>query len=135
VAARVLEAAIEARGHGRQRMRERAEDVGRRAAADLESGIPVLGTVAAISPLLGLLGTVGGMIVTFDVIDSVGLGNVSSLAGGISQALITTFAGLTVAIPALVANRWLLSRVDSLLLELEELVSEALDLLDVADEP
>lgn len=134
-AARVFEAALEVRTHGRVRMRERIEEVGRREAAELERGIPVLGTVAAISPLLGLLGTVGGMIVTFDVIDSVGLGNVSSLAGGISQALITTFAGLTVAIPALVANRWLLSRVDALLLDLEEAASVALDLLELADEP
>ena len=95
----------------------------------MERGIPVLGTIASISPLLGLLGTVGGMIVTFEVIDAQGLGNVSSLAGGISQALITTFAGLTVAIPAVIANRYLLSRVDGFLLDLEELASVVLDLL------
>lgn len=120
VAARVALSAIDARGHDRPIIKERLEEVGRREAADLERFIPVLGTVASIAPLLGLLGTVGGMIVTFQVIQTEGLGNVGSLAGGISQALITTFAGLCVGIPAVVGNRYLLSRVDSLLLDLEE---------------
>lgn len=129
-AARILEAALELRGHARARIKERVEEVGRREAADMERFVPVIGTVAAISPLLGLLGTVGGMILTFEVIQSEGLGNVGSLAGGISQALITTFAGLSVAIPALIANRYVLSRVDAMLLELEEVASTVLDLLD-----
>ncbi len=130
VAARLLGAAIEQRGDDRARRKERLEEMGRREAAELERGVAILGTVASIAPLLGLLGTVGGMIVTFEVIDVQGLGNVSSLAGGISQALITTFAGLCVAIPALVANRYVLGRIDGMLLDLEELVSVALDLLD-----
>ncbi|MCB9662625.1 MAG: MotA/TolQ/ExbB proton channel family protein [Alphaproteobacteria bacterium] len=129
-AARVLESALELQGHPRARIRERLEEVGRREAADMERFVPVLGTIAAISPLLGLLGTVGGMILTFQVIQSEGLGNVGSLAGGISQALITTFAGLSVAIPTLIANRYVLSRVDAMLLELEEVASTVLDLLD-----
>lgn len=128
-AARLFDTALELRGLERARIVERLEEVGRREAAEMERGIPVLGTIASISPLLGLLGTVGGMIVTFEVIDAQGLGNVSSLAGGISQALITTFAGLTVAIPAVIANRYLLSRVDGFLLDLEELASVVLDLL------
>lgn len=126
---RVLEAAIELRDHPRSRIRERIEEVGRREAADLERFVPVLGTIASVSPLLGLLGTVGGMILTFQVIQTQGLGNVGSLAGGISQALITTFAGLTVAIPTLIANRYVLARVDALLLDLEEVASAVLDLL------
>lgn len=127
--ARLLETAITCRAQPRERVKERMEEIGRREAADLERYLPVLGTVASISPLLGLLGTVGGMIVTFDVIQSQGLGNVGNLAGGISQALITTFAGLSVGIPAVVANRYLLARVDGLLLELEEAALAALDLL------
>lgn len=131
--ARVLEAAIELRGASRDRIRERMEEVGRREAAEMERYVPVLGTIASISPLLGLLGTVGGMILTFDVIEQQGLGNVGSLAGGISQALYTTFAGLSVGIPAVVANRYVLARVDGLLLDLEEVAASVLDLLAPAD--
>ena len=94
----------------------------------MERWIPVVGTIAAITPLLGLLGTVG-MILTFQVIQQQGLGDAGSLAGGISQALVTTFAGLSVGIPAVVANRYLLSRVDSLLLELEEAALGVLEML------
>ncbi|TNE87385.1 MAG: MotA/TolQ/ExbB proton channel family protein [Deltaproteobacteria bacterium] len=129
-ASRVLAIAVENRGRSRAVIKERIEEVGRREAAEMERGIPVLGTIASIAPLLGLLGTVGGMIVTFQAIQSSGLGNVGSLAGGISQALITTFAGLTVGIPAVVANRWLLSRVDGLLLDLEEASLALLDALE-----
>ena len=127
--ARVLEAALEARGRGRAEIKERIEEVGRREAAEMERYVPILGTIAAISPLLGLLGTVGGMIITFQVIQDEGLGNVGNLAGGISQALITTFAGLSVGIPALVGNRYVLARVDDLIIELEEVSLGVLDLL------
>lgn len=128
--ARVLGVAIANRARSRASIKERIEEVGRREAAEMERGIPILGTIASIAPLLGLLGTVGGMIVTFQAIQSSGLGNVGSLAGGISQALITTFAGLTVGIPAVVANRWLLARVDNLLLDLEEASLAVLDALE-----
>jgi biopolymer transport protein ExbB len=128
--ARVLEAALELHGRPREHIKDRVEEVGRREAADMERYVPVLGTIAAISPLLGLLGTVGGMIVTFQVISDQGLGNVANLAGGISQALVTTFAGLSVGIPALVANRYVLSRVDALLLDLEEVASSLLELME-----
>lgn len=130
---RVFAVAIEQRGRPRAQMKERIEEVGRREAADLERGIPVVGTIASIAPLLGLLGTVGGMIATFAAIQEQGLGNVGALAGGISQALITTFAGLCVGIPAVVANRFLLSRVDGLLLELEEISLGLLDALSKED--
>ena len=130
-AARIIEAALEARDRSHERLKERIEEVGRREAAELERFAPVLGTIAAISPLLGLLGTVGGMILTFKVIETVGLGNVASLAGGISQALVTTFAGLTVGIPTLIGHRWVLSRVDSLVLDLEEVAAGVLEELEV----
>ncbi len=129
-ASRVVEVALEVRTHSRADIKERLEEVGRREAAELESYIPILGTIAAIAPLLGLLGTVGGMILTFQVIETQGnVTNVGDLAGGISQALVTTFAGLSVGIPAVMANRYLLARVDNLLLDLEELSLGVLDLL------
>jgi biopolymer transport protein ExbB len=127
--ARISEVALEFRTLGRSDLKVRIEEVGRREAAEMERHVPILGTIAAVSPLLGLLGTVGGMILTFQIIQDQGLGNVGNLAGGISQALITTFAGLSVGIPALVANRYVLSRVDTLLLELEEVALDIVDLL------
>lgn len=127
--ARLVEVALEVRHAPRGVIKERLEEVGRREAAEMERWIPVVGTIAAITPLLGLLGTVGGMILTFQVIQQQGLGDAGSLAGGISQALVTTFAGLSVGIPAVVANRYLLSRVDGLLIELEEAALGVLEML------
>ncbi len=133
--ARVAEVAIEARGKARAAIKERLEEVGRREAAELEKGAAVLGTVASVAPLLGLLGTVYGMILTFEVIAEQGIGVAASLAGGISQALITTLAGLCVGIPALVAHRYVLSRVDARVLELEEASLAVLDRVAGAEEP
>jgi biopolymer transport protein ExbB len=133
--ARVAEAGVVLRGRARPVIKERLEEVGRREAAELERGAEVVGTVASISPLLGLLGTVWGMIQTFEVIQVQGPGVIGSLAGGISQALVTTMAGLSVAIPAVVAHRWLLARVDDLTLDLEDAALQMLDLLgDVVSE-
>lgn len=127
---RVIEVALDVRGETREQIKERLEEVGRREAAEMERYVPILGTVASIAPLLGLLGTVGGMILTFQVIQSQGtVTNVGDFAGGISQALVTTFAGLTVGIPALVANRYLLARVDNLLIDMEEATLGLLDLV------
>ena len=116
----------------RAQIREAVEEAGRRELAEMERHTEVVGTVAAIAPLLGLLGTVLGMILTFEVIQDQGMGVVSSLAGGISQALVTTFAGLSVGIPALIGHRYLLSRIDRLALELEEASSEILDRIEEA---
>lgn len=127
-AGRILEVAVLAREQDRGAIKERLEEVGRREAAELERFIPVLGTIASVAPLLGLLGTVLGMIITFQSIqDAGGMADISALAGGISQALVTTFAGLSVGIPAVMANRFLLSRVDGLLLDLEEVSLGILD--------
>lgn len=128
-AARVAAVAIEARGRSRTVIKERLEEIGRREAAELEQGSDVLGTMAAIAPLLGLLGTVWGMIQTFEVIQDQGMGMVGSLAGGISQALITTLAGLSVGIPSVVAHRWVLGLADGLILELEDVALHVLDLV------
>jgi len=118
--ARVLALALELRGRPRALIKERLEEVGQREAAELERFLPVLSTVAALGPLLGLLGTVGGMIVTFEGFKVAQNQDTAAMAGGIAQALITTFAGLVVAIPAVVAHRFLTGRVDQLVLGLEE---------------
>lgn len=110
-------------------LRQAFESAGRIALHRLERYLNTLGTIAAVAPLLGLFGTVWGMILTFDVIKSQGLGQVTQLAGGISTALVTTFAGLAVGIPALVAHRFLLSQVDDRILELESVALEAVDTL------
>lgn len=128
-AARVLEVVLAARGQRRAELKELAEEVGRREAAELERYAGIVGVVASVAPLLGLLGTVWGMILTFDVIRSQGMGQMNQLAGGISTALVTTFAGLAVGIPALVAHRALLARVDDAVLTLEELALEAVEAL------
>jgi biopolymer transport protein ExbB len=108
-------------------IKEGLQDVGRHEAASLERFVGVLGTVAAISPLLGLLGTVTGMIRVFQDVTTRGVGNPADLASGIWEALITTAYGLIVAIPTLVAFRYISSRADSLVLEMEE---DALELVD-----
>ena len=118
--ARIYHAALRINGQPRQAIKEVVQEVGRREAADLGRYIPVLGTVASITPLLGLLGTVSGMIKTFNMISYYGVGNPGSLAAGISEALLTTAAGLSVAIPTLVGYRFVSSKADSLILELEE---------------
>ena len=128
-AARVTLTAVDAAGLTRTEIKERLEEVGRREAAELERFSAVLGTVASIAPLLGLLGTVWGMILTFDVIQAQGMGVVANLAGGISQALVSTMAGLSVGIPALVGHRWVLARADRLILGLEDLAAMILDSL------
>ena len=134
-AGRVLLGALEVRGQARTDIKERLEEVGRREAAELERYSAILGTVASVAPLLGLLGTVWGMILTFEVIQIQGVGVVSSLAGGISQALISTMAGLSVGIPALVGHRWVLARADGLVLGLEDLGLLALGHLITEDDP
>lgn len=116
---RILWVALKNRGVKRAVMKEILEEVGRQEIAHLERYIGVLGVIAAITPLLGLLGTVIGMIEVFQVISIEGVGKADVLAGGISKALNTTAAGLSVAIPALVAYRIFESRVNSFVVEIE----------------
>ena len=116
----VLAAGLAHRHSPREVIRESIEDTGRHAVHELERYLGPLGTIAAISPLLGLLGTVSGMISTFTAITSQGAGNPTVLAGGISVALITTAAGLTVAIPSLIAYRYLRGRVEGLVVLIEK---------------
>ncbi|NND65539.1 MAG: MotA/TolQ/ExbB proton channel family protein [Gammaproteobacteria bacterium] len=124
---RIVAAGLTHQHDGRDRMKERIEDEGRHVVHDLERYLNALGTIAAISPLLGLLGTVIGMVKVFAAITAHGVGNPAVLAGGISEALITTAAGLTVAIPTLIGYRYLRRWVDSLVVEMEQQTLEILD--------
>jgi biopolymer transport protein ExbB len=126
----VLAAGLANRHRDRSVMLEAIEDAGRHVVHDLERFLNTLGTVAAISPLLGLLGTVTGMIRTFKAITVAGVGNPAAMAGGISEALFTTAAGLLVAIPALVAYRYLRGRVDELVIRMEK---ESIKLVQAID--
>lgn len=125
---RVLAAGLVNVAHSREVMKESIEDTGRHVVHDLERFLNTLGTIAAISPLLGLLGTVSGMISIFSSITEHGVGNPAALAGGIAEALITTFAGLVVAIPALMFHRYFRGKVDELVVRMEQ---EALLLVEV----
>lgn len=127
--ANIIMAGIRNFGKRREIVKESIEEIGRREASTLERYINVVGTIAAIAPLLGLLGTVFGMIKAFNVISIQGVGNPSSLAGGISEALITTAAGLVVAIPTFVLYRYLANKADALIVEMEEHSIRMVDLL------
>jgi len=128
---RVLAAGLAHREHGREIMKEAIEDTGRHVVHELERFLGTLGTIAAVSPLLGLLGTVTGMIQAFEAISAEGVGDPQILAGGIGTALITTAAGLIVAIPALFAYRYLRGVVDLLVVEMEK---EAMKLVRAFDQ-
>jgi biopolymer transport protein ExbB len=116
----MLAAGLVNRNQPREVVKESIEDAGRHAVHELERFLSPLGTIAAISPLMGLLGTVIGMIKVFAAITANGVGNPGVLAGGISEALITTAAGLCVAIPALICYRYLRAKVDGLLVQMEK---------------
>jgi biopolymer transport protein ExbB len=125
---RILAAGLVNREHGREILKEAIEDTGRHVVPDLERYLRTLGTIAAISPFLGLLGTVFGMIQMFSGIGQHGLGDPSIVADGIAQALVATAGGLGVAIPSLIFYRYFRGRVNDLLLEME---SEALKLVEI----
>lgn len=127
--AQVFLAALRAVGRNREQIKVVVEETGRREAAPLQRFLGLLGTIATISPLLGLLGTVLGMIRAFNVIASQGMGTPATLGGGISEALVTTAAGMTVAIPVILAHRYLTSRLDQLIIEMEEYSLRLVDLL------
>ena len=110
-------------------MKEAIEEEGRQIVHGLEYFLGALATIAAITPLLGLLGTVLGMIDVFAAIVTAGVGNPGVLAGGISKALITTAAGLSIAIPALIFHEILSSRVDQLILDMEDKAVQMVDVL------
>ncbi|MCB0324096.1 MAG: MotA/TolQ/ExbB proton channel family protein [Bdellovibrionales bacterium] len=131
--ARIILAVCRNAGRPRSEVLDIVQVTGKREALELQRYLSILGTIAAISPLLGLLGTVFGMIETFTVIESAGVGNAGALAGGISEALLTTAAGLTIAIPTLVFYRYFLQKTRKLVVEMETLAAEVLDTLVLAE--
>jgi biopolymer transport protein ExbB len=127
----LLAAGLDVRHRPREIIKERIEDVGRHVAHRMERFLNTLGTIAAVTPLLGLLGTVFGMIQMFLDILTAGVGDANRLAGGIGQALISTAAGLCVAIPAVMFHRYLRGRVNGYVIDME---TQAIGLLDALDE-
>jgi biopolymer transport protein ExbB len=117
---RLLATGLANRHRPREILMERLEDTGRHVVYELERFLNTLGTIAGISPLLGLLGTVTGIIRAFHAIQEGGMGDPRALSGGISEALIATAAGLCVAIPALIAYRYLRGRVEGIVMEMEK---------------
>lgn len=124
---RILAAGLSNSRHGREVMKDSIEEAASQVVHEMERFLNTLGTIASVSPLLGLLGTVFGMIEVFNQIVLQGSGNPGALAGGISVALITTAAGLCVAIPAMLAHRFFLRRLDTLVVTMEQ---EAIKLVD-----
>jgi len=125
---KILSAGLIHRNQPRERIKQSIEERGREVVHDLERFLDILGTIASISPLLGLLGTVVGMISVFASITTHGVGDPGALAGGISQAMVTTAAGLSVAIVSLVFYRYFRRRVDTIVVEMER---EAIKMVDV----
>jgi len=126
---RVLAAALANRHRGHEIMMERVEDTGRHVVHELERFLNSLGTIASISPLLGLLGTVTGIIRAFNAVMLGGMGDPRLLAGGISEALVTTAGGLAVAIPSFIAYRYLRGKVERIVVEMEKIAVTFADTL------
>jgi biopolymer transport protein ExbB len=126
----LLAAALEARNRPRDQIRERIEDAGRHLVHRMERFLNALGTIASAGPLLGLLGTVVGMIQMFLGILDHGVGDVNQLAGGIGKALVCTATGMIVAIPALMFHRYFKGRINGYVIEMEQEASALLDALD-----
>ena len=130
---RIFSAGIKNYGKRRELIKERIEEVGRREAVVLGRYVEALATIASVSTLLGLLGTIAGMIKIFSVISLQSVVNPSTLAGGISEALYTTAAGLTVAIPTLIFYRYVSSKSNSLIVEMEECSTQMVELIQEKD--
>ncbi|MBI3343821.1 MAG: MotA/TolQ/ExbB proton channel family protein [Gammaproteobacteria bacterium] len=125
---RILAAGLANLHHSREVMKESIEETGRHVVHEMERYLNTLGTIASISPLLGLLGTVIGTIQVFNAITSHGVGNPTEMAGGIATALVTTAAGIIVAIPSLIFSRHFRRKVDELVVSMEQ---EAIKMVEV----
>lgn len=115
----ILTITLERHDQDKETIKEALTDQGRQEVHRLEKGLVVLETIAGIAPLLGLLGTVLGILRVFNIISAMGIGQAEALAGGISEALITTIAGLFIGIPAVVAYNYFTQKAESLILEIE----------------
>ena len=130
----ILAAVVAHRQRSREVIREAAEDTGRQVVHRLNKYLNALGTIATISPLLGLLGTVSGLIRMFLVITTAGIGDANALAGGIGEALVATATGLVVAIVAYLFHRYFRGRVLDLAVDMEREASMLIDSLEHAPE-
>ena len=128
--AKIFLAGLRSTQKGMWLVKEAIEERGSREATILEKNVDILSTIANLSPLLGLLGTVSGMIKTFNAISVQGIGNPAPLAGGIAEALITTATGLCIAIPTLVCYRFLKDKASALIFEMEENSIRLVELMD-----
>ena len=128
--AKIFLAGLKNTGRGMWLVKESIEERGGREGVVLEKHVGILSTIANLTPLLGLLGTVSGMIKTFNVISVQGVGNPAPLAGGIAEALITTATGLSVAIPTLVIYRIIKDKAESLIFEMEENSIKIIEILE-----
>ena len=126
---RILKAGIEKKDREREEIREALEDAGSSEIPYLEKHLKILGTIVTIAPLIGLLGTVMGMIKAFNVIALKGVGEPGALAGGIAEALITTAVGLSIAIPSLIFYNYFMHRTDKIVRQFEKVSSEFIDFL------
>ncbi len=111
----------------REEIKEALNDQGRQEVRQLERGLVILETIGGIAPLLGLLGTVTGILKVFNIISTMGVGQATALAGGISEALITTIAGLSIGIPAVVGYNYFTDRAEGFILEIEKYSSQLLN--------
>ncbi len=126
----IVAVALRNAGKDRELIKEAIEDTGRHVIHELERYLNTLGTVATVTPLMGLLGTVIGMIKVFTAIVDFGVGDPTVLAAGISEALITTAAGISVAIPTVMAYRYFRGRIESLVVQMEKQTLHLVDLLE-----
>jgi biopolymer transport protein ExbB len=131
----ILASALEVRHKPREQIKERVEDVGRHQMHGMERFLNTLGTIAGITPLLGLLGTVFGMIEMFLGILTHGVGDANQLAGGIGTALVSTAAGLCVAIPAFMFYRFFRGRIAEFVVEMEQQVIALIDTIESVPQP
>lgn len=131
---RLLAVGLANRHRPHDMLMERLEDAGRHVVHELERFLNTLGTIAGISPLLGLLGTVTGIIRAFDAIQAGGMGDPRALSGGIAEALVATAAGLCVAIPSLISYRYLRGKVEGIVVEMEKHALRMADTLEAASE-
>jgi biopolymer transport protein ExbB len=131
-AGRIMAAGLERHREGPERVMKAIENVGLIEMANLESGLVWLATVSNVAPLMGFLGTVVGMIQAFQAIEAAGEVEATLVAGGIKVALITTAAGLMIAIPVNVAHNYFVTRIDRLVLDMEESAQKMVDALHEA---
>ncbi len=128
-AAKILYAGLERHDEGTERVMKAIENQGLIELSKLEKGLVILATLTNVAPLLGFLGTVLGMIIAFQSIEAAGEVEATLVAGGIKVALLTTAAGLIIAIPVSIAHNYFVSRIDALVIDMEESAQKMIDTL------